>query len=184
LLSMLMVLVLHQCDALNLPLYPSNDRNNIMTTSRVTSASRTELNMIHEQFYDPYSWNEENNDEYNSRGQSRLARLAQTSQQHQHTSSRNINRDLQSTLDHELDMMEQKLLHFQESSSRRSQELINELELFSRQKRLWRHDSTKDAVTPATEGPFLGSLINDVDGECFVHIIELQLVCSTYHPLT
>jgi hypothetical protein len=148
-------LLAHSASALSTS-HLGNARSIIYTPS-FRARSLTPLKMSDVPYYNQFS-DEEN--QYYERGQSNLARLAQQAQRQQHSStnySYNYNNDLQSALNQELDMMEQKLLKFQESSSRRSQELLDGLEAFSRmemfERDLW---GGVDAVF-ASEGPFIGS---------------------------
>jgi hypothetical protein len=128
--------------------------------------------MTNEQFYDP-NWpygESSGRDEYYGRSQSRLSKLAQHSQQAQ--SSSIYRNDLQSTLNQELDMMEQKLMQFQEDSTRRSQELLDQLETFSRREGLRRREGRANiAASVSTDGPYIGSFANDIDSELHIYLM-------------
>lgn len=134
--------------------------------SGLQRTSQSHLRMADEQFYSPRISKGEpmNHDGYYNRGQSPLARLAQQSQTRQKV---NPAADLQSTLKNELDMMEEKLLQFQETSIRRSHEMLNRLELFSRGGRSNREQGQRrihDASFASSDGPFIGTFVNDVEG--------------------
>lgn len=169
---LIMALLMHSSKSLST--LPNRPKGCIPTIAKSRSSNLrrmpccTQLRMRDEQFYDYnyYSSNEEPSNQdayYYTRGQSQLARLAQQSQQSQQPPYSN---DIQSMLNQELDMMEQKLLQFQEDSSRRSQELLDKLEVFSRQKRYKRGGNVPNvAASITTEGPFLGNFVNDVESE-------------------
>lgn len=167
--ALILLLLVHQSHALNVPRNYRQSGIALQTSSSFgkTRTSPIRLKMIDEHFYDPYFSNEEsmNQNEYyrNDRGQSWLSQLAQQSQHRQPTHF-NSN-DLQSTLNQELDMMEAKLLQFQESSSKRSQELLDQLEVFSRQEGFRRRGNRVNAASASTDGPFFGRLENDVESE-------------------
>lgn len=167
LIVLLMILLVHQSYALNIqskPLPPS--------LSRQIRAISTQLKMMDEHLYEPdfKDFSEMSQDEYYGRGQSRLSKLAQQSQQIQQAPV--FNDDLHSTLNQELDLMEQKLLQFQEFSNRRSQELLDRLETFSRQEGFRRRDGMMNAPAfRTTDGPFLGEFENDVESE---YVYNLQ----------
>ncbi|KAL3800832.1 hypothetical protein HJC23_001669 [Cyclotella cryptica] len=90
---------------------------------------------------------------YYGRGRSQLAKLAQQSQQRQSWSHISHNNDLQSTLNEELNLMENRLLQFQETSRTRSQALLENLEAFSN----FGVSTDKAIASTSTDGPYLGS---------------------------
>jgi len=121
------------------------------------------LKMSNVPSYNPQFSDEEqmNPGEYYGSGQSQLARLAQQSQQRLSRSHISNNNDLQSTLNEELNMMEKKLMQFQEASSRRKQALLENLEALSK------FDVSSDEAIASTsaDGPFLGSFTSNDESE-------------------
>ena len=99
--------------------------------------SGTQLRMMDEHMYQPYFTNEGNM----NRG------WQQSEQVHSYNH-----------LDRELEMMEQKLLQFQESSSRRSQELLDSLKVYPRQEAFRRGENR-----PATA--FMGDFVEEIGSE-------------------
>lgn len=127
--AVLLVILVHRALALNLRF--SHLNGHMMTPSG------TQLRMMDEHLYQPYFTNEGNM----NRG------WQQSEQVHSYNH-----------LDRELEMMEQKLLQFQESSSRRSQELLDSLNVYPRQEAFRRGENR-----PATA--FMGDFIEEIGSE-------------------
>ena len=164
LLLLLMMPLARQSSALSLPSEKFMGYR-LTIKSGVQQTSQVHFRMADEIFYNPYSKGEPmNGDGYYNRGQSPLARLAQQSQTRQKAPTTT---DLQSTIKHELDMMEEKLLQFQETSIRQSHAMLDQLELFSREDRFRREQGQgrlHEAAFASSDEPFIGSFATDVEG--------------------